>query len=87
MESLTEASIALGFSPQAANELVKQTALGSTGYAASAGLELAELRRRVTSPGGTTAEAIKVFESGQLKQIIIDAACQAHKRAKEMGES
>jgi pyrroline-5-carboxylate reductase len=42
------------------------------------------LRKKVTSPGGTTEAAFKVFENNQVKDIIIEAITAAKKRSKEL---
>jgi pyrroline-5-carboxylate reductase len=85
MEALVEAGVKLGFSPETAKKLVLQTAAGSAEYACLSGQDLADLRRMVTSPGGTTAEALKVFEVGGLKELVEKAAAAALRRAKELG--
>ena len=85
MEALVEAGVKLGFSPETAKKLVLQTAAGSAEYACLSGQELADLRRMVTSPGGTTAEALKVFEAGGFKELVDKAAAAALRRAKELG--
>jgi len=62
VESLIEAAVKLGFTPEVAQKLVMQTLLGSSHLLKTSGKSAQELRRMVTSPGGTTAEAIGVFE-------------------------
>lgn len=86
VELLTAAAESLGFSPEAACELVTQTMLGSSQYLAKSGRTPAELRRAVTSPGGTTAAALAVFENGQLANLVKDAVAAAHQRAGELGK-
>ncbi|AKG54170.1 pyrroline-5-carboxylate reductase [Dehalogenimonas sp. WBC-2] len=85
MEAMVEAAVKLGLSPETARQLVIQTAVGSTEYARQSEHDLAELRCMVTSPGGTTAEALKVFESRQFRGIIENAVIAAHSRAVELG--
>jgi pyrroline-5-carboxylate reductase len=85
MEALVEAGIKLGFSPEVAKKLVLQTGVGSTEFACQSSTELAELRKMVTSPGGTTAEALKVFEAGDFKGLVDKAVAAALRRAKELG--
>jgi pyrroline-5-carboxylate reductase len=85
MEALVEAGVKLGFSPETAKKLVLQTAVGSSEYARRSGQELAELRRMVTSPGGTTAEALKVFEAGGFKELVEKAVAAAFRRSQELG--
>lgn len=85
MESLLEAAAALGLNRQDAETLVYKTALGSVNYAAVSEASLKELRAQVTSPGGTTAAAIQVFEKENFSGIIQRAAESAYRRARQMG--
>ena len=68
---------ALVASPEVAKKLVLQTGVGSTEFARQSGTELGDLRRMVTSPGGTTAEALKVFETGDFKGLVDKAVAAA----------
>jgi len=86
VESLAAAAENLGFSPQDASELVLQTVLGSNQYLAVSGKTPAELRHAVTSPGGTTAAAISVFEKGRFSNLVKDAVAAAYQRARELGK-
>ncbi len=85
MESLINAAVAVGLPPELARELVLQTVVGSGNFARKSGGELNELRRRVTSPGGTTAEAIKVLEEGRLAKLVRQAVAAAYDKARELG--
>ena len=85
MESLAQAAVAIGLPQDIARELVSQTVLGSSDFAQKSEKELAELRRMVTSPGGTTAEAIKVFEEGHLRELARRAVAAAYTKAKKLG--
>ncbi len=85
MEALVEAGIKLAFSPEVAKKLVLQTGVGSTEFARQSSIELADLRKMVTSPGGTTAEALKVFEAGDFKGLVDKALAAALRRARELG--
>ena len=85
MESLAQAAVAIGLPPDMAQELVLQTVLGSASFAQRSGKELAELRRMVTSPGGTTAEAVKVFEEGRLNEQVKRAVAAAYAKARKLG--
>ena len=49
------------------------------------GKSIAELRRMVTSPGGTTAEALKVFEKGKFIELVEQAVVAAYNKAQELG--
>lgn len=86
MEYLIESAISLGFDSQTARKLVMQTALGSVKYAASSEQDISELRRQVTSPGGTTAEAITFFNSCGIKGTINGAVTAAYNKATEMSK-
>jgi pyrroline-5-carboxylate reductase len=85
MESLIEAARDIGMPEEMARTLVFQTVLGSAEYAQVSGKDLAELRRNVTSPGGTTAEALKVFEQGDFTGLVEKAVKAAYRRAQELG--
>ncbi len=85
MESLAQAAAAIGLPQDIAQELVLQTTLGSAIFAQKSEKELAELRRMVTSPGGTTAKALKIFEEGQFSELIKQAVAAAYSKAKRLG--
>ena len=61
IECLTDAAVALGLDRDLAQQLAEKTVSGSGAYALSSDEDAAELRRRVTSPGGTTAAALEVL--------------------------
>jgi pyrroline-5-carboxylate reductase len=84
VESMTEAGIQMGLEPGAAALLAAATLRGSAKLLEASGESPEELRRRVTSPGGTTAAAIDVFEKRGLKPIIIGAIAAANRRAQEL---
>lgn len=85
MEALVEAGVHIGLPRETSYELVAQTLLGSARFAVKSGKPLAELRRMVTSPGGTTAEAIARFEEGKFQELILKAVIAAHEKAKKLG--
>ena len=86
MESLVKAAVDIGLPEDIAKELVLQTVLGSGHFAQKSGRELAELRRMVTSPGGTTAEALLQFEKGEFTGLVGKAVTAAFDKAKELGK-
>jgi pyrroline-5-carboxylate reductase len=86
MEKMIEAAQALGMSPEAARQLTIQTAKGAAEMAAQTGLEPAQLRKNVTSPGGTTEQAINSFEHDQLGDVVLRAMSACKNRAAEMSE-
>ena len=86
MEALIDAGVHLGFSRHVAEELVHQTLLGSVLFARESHKHPAELRNMVTSPGGTSAEAIYQMEKGSLRTIMSKAVWAAFKRAESLGK-
>ena len=86
MEAMTDAGVHLGFSREVAKELVQQTMLGSVQFAMESHKHPAELRNMVTSPGGTSAEAIYQMEKGTLRTVLSKAIHAAYKRAVELGK-
>jgi pyrroline-5-carboxylate reductase len=85
MESLIDAAVHIGLPRDEAQKLVLQTVVGSGQFAQKSGKELAELRRMVTSPGGTTAEALAQLEKGQFSNLILQAVTAAYNKAKSLG--
>jgi len=84
IEAMEKAGIAQGLSPETARLLTLQTALGAATMAAQSDVDAAELRRRVTSPAGTTERAINTFLAGDLPRLVADAMAAAQIRAREM---
>ena len=86
MEAMEKAALELGLNEVTARLLVQQTALG----AAKIGLESSEspeqLRKRVTSPGGTTQKAIETFEQGGFTELVSKALHAARDRSIEMSK-
>lgn len=85
MEAMTDAAVHLGFSRRVALKLVEQTVLGSVLYAMQSGLHLAELRNQVTSPGGTSADAIYQLEKGGLRTVLSKAIWAAYQKSRALG--
>ncbi|MCY4647526.1 MAG: pyrroline-5-carboxylate reductase [Gammaproteobacteria bacterium] len=86
MEALVDAAVHLGFSRKDARELVVQTIRGAAIYAQQQPVHPAELRNRVTSPGGTTAEALYQLEKGSFRTIMSKAVLAAFRRSVALGE-
>ena len=84
MEAMIEAGVNLGLDVETATLMTTQTALGAARMAGENNLELAELRRRVTSPGGTTQAAVESFQHNKLNTIVAQAMQAAADRAAEM---
>jgi pyrroline-5-carboxylate reductase len=85
MEALIDAGVHLGFSRHVAEELVHQMMLGSVLFARESHKHPAELRNMVTSPGGTSAEAIYQMEKGSLRTVLSKAVWAAYQRAESLG--
>jgi pyrroline-5-carboxylate reductase len=85
MEALIDAGVHLGFSRHVAQELVHQMMLGSVLFAKESHKHPAELRNMVTSPGGTSAEAIYQMEKGSLRTVLSKAVWAAYQRAEALG--
>lgn len=84
IEELTRAAIGMGFAEADARLMAEQTFIGATALLDASGEEPAELRRRVTSPKGTTERAIAVLQNAHLDRTFADAAAAALVRAKEL---
>jgi pyrroline-5-carboxylate reductase len=84
-ESLIDAAVHIGLPQNEAEELVLQTMFGSAHLMQKSDKPPAELRRNVTSPGGTTARALQVFEEGGFTSLVKEAVRAAYNRAKELG--
>ena len=86
METLEAAGHALGLNKETARLLTLQTAFGATKMALESTEDCATLRQRVTSPGGTTEQALRIFEEGNLRQLISQAVTAAAKRSEELAQ-
>ncbi|MCS3442289.1 pyrroline-5-carboxylate reductase [Microbacterium phyllosphaerae] len=84
IEELTKAAVGMGFSETDARTMVEQTFIGATALLDASGEEPSELRRRVTSPKGTTERAVAVLQQAHLERTFADAAAAALARAKEL---
>lgn len=87
MEALMDAAVHLGFSRVVARDLVVQTVLGSVIFAQSSDMHMAELRNLVTSPGGTSAEAIYQLEKGSMRTVLSKAVWAAYQRSVALGDA
>lgn len=87
MEEMIKAGISLGLDETTAKGLVLQTAKGAALLAEAAaknGESAEQLRKKVTSPGGTTEAALKVFAEGRFGQLVCAALKKACERSKEL---
>lgn len=85
IEAMIDAGEKLGLSRNDAAELAVQTALGTVKLL-DTGMSPEKLRQMVTSPGGTTAAGLKVFEEKGLKPLVFDSLLAAKNRAEELGK-
>jgi pyrroline-5-carboxylate reductase len=84
MEALIDAGVHMGFPRRIAEEIVLQTVSGSVDFARSSKKHMAELRNMVTSPGGTSAEAIYQMEKGGLRTVYSKAVYAAYQRTETL---
>lgn len=87
MEAMERAGIELGLAPEQARLLTLQTALGAAKMALESVDDPATLRRQVTSPGGTTEQALRVLQEGGFQELLADAMKAACKRADELART
>jgi pyrroline-5-carboxylate reductase len=86
MEAMIDAGVNMGLTRESATELTLQTALGAALLAKNSQVDVAELRRRVTSPNGTTEQAIKSFEQDDIRAIFQRAMNACSARAEALSE-
>ncbi|MEA3588676.1 pyrroline-5-carboxylate reductase [Pseudidiomarina sp. 1APP75-27a] len=86
MASLQKAAVELGFDRDKARKMVQQTALGAAEMAIASELELEELRKQVTSKGGSTAKGIEQYQAHDIDKISDAAVKAAVKRNQEMAK-
>ena len=85
MEAMVDAAVHLGFSRQVAEQLVLQTVKGTAEYALRSEQHLSRLRNQVTSPGGTSAEALYYLEKAGFRTAISRAIWAGYQRAVQLG--
>ncbi len=85
VESMIDAAVDLGLDPSTARTLVTQTVLGAALMARAPDADAGDLRRQVTSPGGTTAAALAIFDEGDLRGLVAQAMTAARDRGRELG--
>ncbi len=87
MEALVEAGIKAGLPADKARTLVLQTAMGAAAMSIQSDCNLSELRKKVTSPGGTTEAALKIFSASDFKVVVEKALTAAEDRSRELSEN
>jgi pyrroline-5-carboxylate reductase len=85
MEAMIDAAVHLGFPRHVAYELVTETMRGSIIFAMKSRKHPAELRNMVTSPGGTSAEALYQLEKGTIRTVLSKAIWAAYERTRSLG--
>jgi pyrroline-5-carboxylate reductase len=83
-EAMVEAGIKMGLDPDDSSILTNTTLKGAAVLMEEMNESPGVLRRRVTSPGGTTEEAVRVMEKKKVKEAIVEAIAAAAKRSKEL---
>lgn len=86
MEAMEQAAVEMGLDEHTARLLVQQTALGAAKIALESAESPAELRQRVTSPGGTTQKAIETFQHHGFAELVAKAVFAAKDRSIEMSK-
>lgn len=86
MEAMEAAGRELDLPADVARPLTLQTAFGAARMAQESGEDPATLRQRVTSPGGTTAAALNIFEQGDLRGLVRRALTAARDRGRELSQ-
>lgn len=87
-EALAQAGVKLGLTAELAGALAAQTAFGAATLQQQRHADFAELRLAVTSPNGTTAAAIEVFENGEkLRDLVEAATAAAYRRSVELSQN
>lgn len=85
MEALVDAGVHMGFSRRVSEQLVYQTIEGSVAFARDSQRHVAELRNMVTSPGGTTADALYQMEKGGFRTVLSKAIWAAYQKSRYLG--
>lgn len=85
IEALQKAAEDLGLPEQTSRLLTLQTAYGASRMALESDIDVTELRRRVTSPGGTTERALQVLEN-KIHEVFKEALTAATKRSEELAK-
>jgi pyrroline-5-carboxylate reductase len=85
MEALIDAGVHMGFSRRVSEQLVLQTMRGTLEFARASQRHPVELRNMVTSPGGTSAEALYQLEKGGLRTVISKAVLAAYQKSRYLG--
>lgn len=85
LEALIDSAKKLGFSEELAKKISLQTVAGALELVNNSELDISELRKKVTSPAGTTAAAIDILQQKGFNELLFDAMKAACERARELG--
>jgi pyrroline-5-carboxylate reductase len=85
-EAMADAAASQGMAPELARLLAVETALGAARMAIESDEDIAALRLRVTSPGGTTEAAVNALEAGGFRELVGGALASAASRSRELAE-
>lgn len=85
-EAMIQAGVELGMDVETASMLTRQTMKGAVALLEKGDEDAASLRKKVTSPGGTTAAALSVFVEGGFSELVLNALAAAKKRSEELAE-
>jgi pyrroline-5-carboxylate reductase len=86
MEAMEATACKLGLTPKMARLLTLETAIGAARLALESSEDLSSLRKRVTSPGGTTERAIEIFDQAETDKTIERAISSAAVRSRELAD-
>ncbi|MDG1683518.1 MAG: pyrroline-5-carboxylate reductase [Luminiphilus sp.] len=86
IEAVSQTGVELGLEPETALALTLQTAIGAAELAQHSDMPVAKLRENVTSPGGTTEQALLALKDGHFDAVVSEAVRRCAERAKTLGE-
>ena len=85
IEALADGGVAVGLPRAVAAQLALKTVLGTAKLIEESGLHPAEVKDRVTSPGGTTIAGVTALERARFRSALIEAVKAAYQRSRELG--
>lgn len=85
LEALIDAGVYVGLSRELATTAALQTLIGSARYAEQTGRHPAELRNQISSPGGTTVEALRALEAGSFRSDVLEAVIACYNKSRSLG--